>query len=465
MTYRSVLDGAMVQSLRQRFGGTVVAPEDAGYDEARKIWNARIDRRPAAVARCADATDVSAAVRFARENDLLVSVRGGGHDFAGNSICDGGLVIDLSSMRAVRIDAEARTARVQPGVRWGDFDRAAQAFGLATTGGSVSTVGVAGYTLGGGTGYLVRKHGLAADNLVAAEMVDANGELVRAGERENDDLLWGLRGGSGNLGIVTSFEFRLHRVGPQVLAGQIIHELAAAKEALRFYRSFMAEAPDEVQCYPFFIRIPPLPAFPEPLHGRVVLDLVVAYAGDLDEGERVLRPIRQFGRPALDGVATVAYVDLQQAFDAGMAPGNRWYSKAHQLKELPDEAIDRIVAGVEQLPGAFSMVYLEPGGGAVARVEPSATAYPHRHAPFSLHIFPGWTDAGEDGRIIEWARRFHGEMAPYSTGGTYVNQLDGDEVEVARVAYGSNRDRLAGLKWKYDPQNVFRMNHNVAPAR
>ena len=460
----SRMDDSMLRSLRDRMRGPVSTARDVGYEDARRIWNGRFDRRPAAIARCTGAADAKAAVDLARESGLLVSVRSGGHDYAGNSVCDGGLMIDLSQMTAVDVDAAARTMRVQPGARWAAIDRQTQQFGLATTGGTVSSVGVAGYTLGGGTGHLSRKYGLALDNLLSADVLTAAGDLVQASDAEHADLFWGLRGGSGNFGIVTSLEFRLHELGTQVLAGQIIHPFEDARDVLRLYRSFIAGAPDDVQCYAFFIRVPPLPAFAPETHGTVALDLVVSHSGPLSDGEERLAPLRELGTPLLDTVAPIPYVTLQQAFDAGMAGVNRWYSRAHYLPELTDGAIDTIVAQVADLPGEFTLVYLEAEGGAIGRVDPAATAFPHRDARFSLHIFPGWSRPADDDAMMTWAQSFHREMSPHATGGVYVNLLGGDEPDRARSAYGSNYDRLRDLKRKYDPGNFFRMNHNVDPG-
>lgn len=461
---RSVVDGAILQTLRTRLPGRIIAPGDGEYDEARRVWNGRFDHRPGAIARCRDTSDVVAAVTLARERGLLVSVRSGGHDYGGHSTCEGGLVIDLSSMSGVTVDPASKTAWVQGGSRWRAFDEAAQAFGLATTGGTCSEVGVAGSTLGGGTGWLTRKHGLALDNLRSVEIVTATGDLLRASANEHDDLFWAVRGGSGNLGVVTAFEFTLHDVGPDVLAGQIIHPFAAARDVLRFWRSFVTDAPDELQCYAFFIRLPPLPAFPEALHNQVAIDLVVAYTGDVSDGERALAGLRTFGTASVDSVTRQSYIALQQAFDAGMPAGSRWYSKSHYLRELPDSAIDTILGYVEHLPGPYSIAYLDGPGGAAARVDPTATAFPHRAAPYTIHMFPGWADPADDERIMAWARAFHRDMARYATGGCYVNLLDGDETDAARMAYGANYRRLADSKRRYDPDNLFRMNINVVPA-
>ena len=389
MTTATRLGEPLLKLLRSRLRGQVLTSADRAYDEARRGWNGRFDRHPAAIVRCVDAGDVQAAVLFAREHDLPPAVRSGGHDFAGNSTSDGGLVIDLSLMNHVSVDPSAKRLRVEPGARWAQVDAATQAHGLATTGGTVSTVGVAGFILGGGSGYLSRKFGLGLDNLLAADIVTADGRLRHVSSREHADLFWALRGGSGNFGIVTALELQLHGLGAEVTAGQIIHALDDAPAGLRFYRDFMRGASDDIQGYAFFIRIPPIPAFPEALHGQVVLDLVVAHAGDQAEAERALAPLRGFGSPALDTVARVPYTGLQQAFDAGMASGNRWYSRSHYLRDLNDDAIETIVSRVASLPGAFSMVYLGGEGGASGRAPADATAYPHRDATFFLHMLPG----------------------------------------------------------------------------
>lgn len=458
------MDDSIVESLRKTLPGRVLTPDDDGYESAVELWNARFARRPGAIARCSRTDDVVTAVNVARKNDVLVAVRSGGHDYAGKSMCDGGLTIDLSLMTDVTVDAEARTARVQPGARWRQVDEETQKVGLATTGGTVSTVGVAGYTLGGGSGWLARKHGLAVDNLVSAEVVLASGEIVRASESENPDLFWALRGGSGNFGVVTSFQYRLHQLEGEVLAGQILYPFEEAPEVLRAWRSFMVEAPDELQCYPFLIRVPPLESFPQRYHGQVAIDLAVAYLGNATEGEGVLKPLRELGEPFFNAVGPQSYLNLQRAFDEGTVSGNRWYTKSHVLRELSDEAIETLLFHAKDLPGALTMVYLEEYGGAIGRVDEKATAFPHRKAPYSLHIFPGWQGASEDARNIEWARDFHQAMARYATGGAYVNLLEGDEDDSRRAAYGTNYEKLAQIKRKYDPTNLFRHNQNIEPT-
>lgn len=449
--------------LRSEIDGAVLTPGDAGYDDARAVWNGRFDSRPAAIARCAGPDDVAAAVRFARGHGLGVGVKAGGHDYAGKSAVEGGLLIDLSSLDGVDVDADARTARVEAGATWGDFDAAAQRHGLATTGPTVSTVGVAGATLGGGSGWLLRKHGLSLDNLRAAEMVAADGRVVRASADEHPDLFWALRGGGGNLGVVTAFEFQLHEVGPELLAGQVIHRLDRAPEVLRAYRAYMEEAPDEVMAYAFFLRLPPIEGFLEAYHGQVVLDLVVSYAGPVEEGQAALRPLRELGDPLADTTEPVAYTALQQSFDAGLPEGQRYFSKAHYLDGLDDALIDTLVDRAAGLQGAFTMAYLEPVTGAAGRVDADATAFPHRRAAYSFHVLAGWTEPDADDELMDWTRAWHDAVAPYANGGVYVNLLSGEGDRVP-AAYGPNYERLARLKAEWDPDNVFRANHNVPPA-
>jgi FAD/FMN-containing dehydrogenase len=453
-----------VQAFHDRMHGEVLHPGDEGYGEARTVWNAMIDKYPAMIARCSGAADVMTAVDLAREHDLLLSVKGGGHNFAGTAVCDDGLMIDLSEMNSVRVDPQARTARVGPGATWADFDHEAQAFGFATTGGLVSTTGVAGLTLGGGQGYLARKHGLTIDNLIGADVVTADGELVRASAEENPDLFWGLRGGGGNFGVVTAFEFELHPVGPEVLGGPVFHPYEDAAEALRFYREFTADAPDELACYALIVRVPPEPPFPEPDRGEPSLAFAVCYTGPIDEGRELLAPLREFGDSIVDAVQPIPYAALQQSFDDGSPEGYRWYTKSHYLGGLSDDAIDTILEYTNPFPGPLTQVALEPMGGAIGRVEPTATAFPHRDAAYSLGIWPGWADPENDDDLIAWAREFHEAMAPYATDGVYANYLDRDERDRVEAAYGVNYDRLVNVKNRWDPENRFRLNQNVEPT-
>jgi FAD/FMN-containing dehydrogenase len=453
-------DEDAVRALRDRLHGDLLNPGDEGYEEARTVFNAMIEKYPSYVVRPTGAADVMAAVDFAREQDLLLSVKGGGHNFAGTAVCDDGLTIDCSAMDSVRIDPDARTVRVGPGATWGDVDHETGAFGLATTGGLVSTTGVAGLTLGGGQGYLARKHGLTVDNLRAVDLVTAEGDLVHASEGENPDLFWALRGGGGNFGVVTSFEFDLHPVGPEVLAGPVFHPYEDAQEALEFYRDFTAAAPDELACYALVVRVPPEEPFPEGDRGEPSIAFAVCYAGPTDQAEDALEPLRAFGNPILDAVQPMPYATLQRSFDDGSPEGYRWYTKSHYLADLPDGAIDTILEFTDPFPGPLTQVALEPMGGAIARVDPSATAFPHRDAAYSLGIWPGWEAPENDDKHVGWARAFHDAMAPYADG-VYSNYLDRDEPDRVEAAYGENYERLADIKAEWDPENLFRMNQNV----
>jgi FAD/FMN-containing dehydrogenase len=442
--------------------GRVLEPDEAGYDEVRSIWNARFDRRPDVVVRCRDVADVEASVGFARDECLTLSVKGGGHSYAGNTVADGGLLIDLSLMKAVRVDAETRGVIVEPGVTCGELDRATQAHGLATPSPTVSSVGVAGAALGGGSGYLSRRYGLTLDNLISVDVVTADGRRLRSAEDEHPDLFSGLRGAGANFGVVTSLELRLHAVGPLVLAGQIIYPFENASELLRFFRDFMADAPDEFQCFPFMFRIPPIELFPEQFHGQPALDFVL-YHLDPNAADFV-QPLRDLGETILDIVGPLPYTGVQQSFDANLPKGQRYYSKAHYLDELPDTAIDTIAAHVADMQGAFTVAYLEPLGGAIGRVDPSATAFEGRKARYSVHVLAGWTDPADDDSVMNWARIFHGAMSAHATGGVYVNLLAEDEDDRVPAAYGHNYQRLVALKTAWDRDNLFRMNYNISPS-
>ena len=464
MATTTKLENPTVQAFRDRIHGDVLRPDDEGYDDARTVWNAMIDREPAVIARCRGTADVIEAVTFARDHELRLAVKGGGHNVAGNAVCDDGLVIDLSPMNAVRIDPERKTARVQGGATWGDFDHEAQAFGLATTGGIVSTTGVAGVTLGGGLGYLARTYGLAHDNLRSMDVVTADGELVRASEDRHSELFWGMRGGAGNFGIATSFEFELHEVGPEVLAGRLVYPYEAAADVLRHYREFMLEAPDEVQCYAGFVQGSPAMGLPEELHGETLFSLIPFYSGDIEAGKDALRPLREFVEPIADTVQPTPYTAHQRSSDELYREGDRNYWKSHFFDELSDDAIDTIVDEVDPLPTPFTTVFFEWMGGAIARADSDATAFPHRDATVSFTVAPKWTDPADDEELIGWAREFFDATAPYATEDVYVNYLSGDEQQRTGAAYGDNYDRLVELKAEYDPENLFRMNQNIEPA-
>ncbi len=447
------------------FSGTLLTPDSPGYDEARTIWNAMIDRRPGLIVQCADAKDVARAVRFARAHDLLVAVRGGGHNIAGNAVCDGGLMIDLSPMRSVRVDQATRTARVGAGCTLGDVDRSTQSYGLATPLGVNSTTGIAGLTLGGGFGWLSRRLGLTIDNLLSAEVVTAEGEIVRASASENPDLFWAIRGGGGNFGIVTSFEFQLHPVGPHVLSGLVVHPLGAARDVLRFYRDFLPTTPEAFSCW-FVLRLaPPLPFLAPEWHGKPILVLAMCWSGDLAEGERVAAPLRTFGKPLADVVAANPYADWQTALDPLLTPGFRNYWKSHDFRELSDGLIDVLLDHTARIPDPNTEIAYAQLGGAISRVPQVATAYGHREAQFAMNVHGRWTEPGRDEACIGWARDLFRAAAPFSTGGVYVNFLTQEEGDRVRSAYGPNYERLVELKKRYDPGNLFRMNQNIPPKQ
>jgi FAD/FMN-containing dehydrogenase len=457
-------DDAVVRALQGGFSGELLAPGDARYEPARRVWNGMVDRRPAVIARCADQDDVVAALRVAREQGLPVAVRGGGHNVAGNAVCDGGVVIDLSAQKAISVDPEKRTARVQPGVLLGELDGATQAFGLATPTGNVSMTGLAGLTLGGGLGWIARKHGPTCDNLLSADVVTAGGDRVRAGADENADLLWGLRGGGGNFGVVTSFEYRLHPVGPQVLAGGVVHSFADAPEVFRFLDDFVAEAPDELSVTASTFRASPaLPVSPE-MHGELVTVLAVCYAGDLTAGEQALRPLRSFGRPLLDLVAPMPYTALQSGSDAAYPSGQHNYWKSHYIDELTDDVIATIIEHAPRMNSPLSSFYFQHLGGEIARSDSTTAAFGHRDARFDFAILTVWRDPAETAEHMTWARDFFEGMEPYA-GGVYVNNLGTEGADRVRAAYSPGTyERLVTLKETYDPHNVLRLNQNIRPV-
>ncbi|NEU98753.1 FAD-binding oxidoreductase [Bradyrhizobium uaiense] len=459
-----VLGNDTLDTLRQTLRGVVCLPQEAGYDEARSIWNAMIDRHPSMVVRCRGAADVMHAVTFARERGILLAVRAGGHNIAGNAVCEGGLLLDLSLMRGVRVDPASRTARVEPGATLSDFDGEAQAFGLATPLGINSTTGVAGLTLGGGFGWLSRKFGLAVDNLISTDVVTADGKLVQASSDENPDLFWALRGGGGNFGVVSSFEFRLHPVGPMVLAGLIVHPFARARELLAGYRQIAAKAPDELTQWVVLRKAPPLPFLPADIHGKEILVFAVCYVGDERDGNRALAPLRGLGTPIADVVGMQPFTAWQRAFDPLLTPGACNYWKSHNFADLGDGLLDVLVSQVPRLPTEECEIFIGQLGGAASRVAPDATAYPHRSANFAMNVHTRWRQSSDKQRSIDWARTLFAETAPYATGGVYVNFMPEDETDRVSNAYGANYPRLTALKSKYDPGNLFRLNQNVQPS-
>jgi FAD/FMN-containing dehydrogenase len=457
------LQTANIDEFKERFRGDVLLPGDPSYDEVRRIWNAMIDRRPALIARCSSPTDVVQAVKFARKFNLLVSIRGGGHNIAGNAVCEDGLMIDLSLMKAVKVDPGARRASVEPGCTLADFDAAAQVHGLATPLGINSTTGVAGLTLGGGFGWLSRKYGMTIDNLVSADVVTADGNEVRSSESENADLFWGLRGGGGNLGIVTNFEFRLHPVGPKLLSGLIVFPFDQAKSVITQFARFTEKMPDELNVWMVARKAPPLPFLPAHAHGKEMVALALCYAGDPAQGEKLVEPLRRFGTALGEHVGVQPYAAWQQAFDPLLTPGARNYWKSHNFARLDGGVIDTIVEYGTKLPSPQCEIFIGTIGGQTARVAPDATAYASRDANYVMNVHGRWESAAEDERGIAWARDFFARSQPFASGGAYTNFLTQDETDRVAFAYGAAYKRLRELKKKYDPGNLFRMNQNVKP--
>ena len=442
------------RDLASEVRGQLLGPRDLGYDAARAVFNSMIDRRPLAVLRCAAASDVVRGIAFARRHGLALSVRGGGHNVAGSAVVDGALMLDLSGMKDVQVDATSRTVRADPGLTLGEFDRATQAFGLATTLGVVSMTGIAGLTLGGGLGWLNGRYGLACDNLISAEVATADGELLRASERENEDLFWAIRGGGGNFGVVTSFEYRLHPVG-QVLAGGLSYPLSAAPTVLRFYDEFVKAAPDELSTAASFALTPA---------GEPAVSIAVCYCGPLEEGERVLRPLRTVRPPVEDSIQPMPYTAWQSGPDEGFPPGRLHYWKAGYLRDLTDAAIDTLTRFVPLMPSSASGAGLQQMHGAASRVAPSATAFAHRGEQYDFLILSQWSEAADSARNIEWTRALFEAMRPHLEDAVYVNNLGDEGPDRVHAAYGDNYPRLAAIKKTYDPDNVFRANQNIAPA-
>lgn len=458
------MDQAAWKSLQAVLRGETLLPGDPGYDGARSVWNAMIDRRPAAIARCRGTADIMAAVNFARRQNLLLAVRGGGHNIAGNGVCNDGLVIDLSAMRSVHVDPRSRRAQVEPGALLGDFDHEAQAFGLATPLGINSTTGVAGLTLGGGFGWLTRKYGLSSDNLVAAEVVTADGQRLMASDSEHPDLFWALRGGGGNFGVVSRFEFQLHPVGPQVFAGLLVFPFADAPAVLQQYRAFVQDMPDELCVWVVLRQAPPLPFLAPEVHGREVVVLPIFYLGDAAEGERLVAPLRQFAKPLGEHLGAMPYLAWQQAFDPLLGPGARNYWKSHNFTQLPDAALDTLLQYAGRLPSGQSEIFIGLLGGQAARIPPEDTAYVQRGAFFVMNVHARWDDPSQDADCIGWSRQLFRDTQGYASDGAYVNFLTEDEATRVAAAYGRNYARLAHVKSLYDPGNFFRVNQNIAPT-
>ncbi|RAR52619.1 FAD/FMN-containing dehydrogenase [Paraburkholderia unamae] len=459
----SSLSSDSIETLKGALRGQALQPGDAGYEEARQIWNAMIERRPALIVRCQGCADVRRAVAFARESGLPLAVRGGGHNIAGSALCEGGVVIDLSLMKSVRVEPATRRAYVEPGATLGDFDHEAQAFGLATPLGINSTTGVAGLTLGGGFGWLSRRLGMSVDNLVSVDVVTADCNLLRASADENADLFWAIRGGGGNFGVVTMFEFALHPVGPEVYGGLVVLPIDAAKEALAHYREASAAMPENLTVWSVLRLAPPLPFLPPEVHGKPIIAFAICYTGSLDSAADAVEPVRRFGKPYGEHLGPMPYAAWQKAFDPLLTPGARNYWKSHNLATLPDGLIDTLLDAIARLPSPQCEIFFGQIGGATLRVAADAMAYPNRDALYVMNVHGRWTDAADDARCIDWARGFFEASAPYALGSVYVNFLTEDERARVEAAYGPNMARLIAIKTRYDPDNLFRHNQNIQP--
>jgi FAD/FMN-containing dehydrogenase len=452
-----------IEKLQRKVKGKIVLPGDPNYDEVREIWNAMIDRRPAVIVQCAENDDVPPVIAFARENGLDLSIRGAGHNIAGNALCDNGVMIDFSTMKNVRVDAKKRRAYVEPGATLADFDEAVQAQGLATPVGINSTTGISGLTLGGGFGWLTRKYGMTIDNLFSADVITADGKKIRASENENADMFWAIRGGGGNFGVVTQYEFKLHPVGPEILAGLLVFPFEQAKQVLTQYREFVESAPEELSVWVVLRQAPPLPFLPDDVHGKEVVVLAIFYAGDVAQGKKLIEPLRSFGDPHGEHIGVQPYIEWQKAFDPLLAPGARNYWKSHNFTDLSDGALDSMIEFAGKLPSPQCEIFIGLIAGAANRVPADAMAYAHRDAKFVLNVHGRWDVAADDERCIAWARAFFEASKPYASAGAYVNFMTEDESDRVAAAYGANYARLVQIKKQYDPENVFHLNQNIKP--
>ena len=453
-----------VEEFGDSLRGEIIKPGDANYDEVRKIWNAMIDRNPTFIVKVASADDVQAAIKFARGNNLDITIRGAGHNIAGNSICNDGLVIDFSAMKKVRVDAVKKIALVEPGVTLKDFDAEVQKYGLATPVGINSTTGIAGLTLGGGFGWLTRKYGFTVDNLLSAEVITVDGKKLRASENENSDLFWAMRGGGGNFGVVTEFEFKLHAVGPEILGGLLVFPFKQAKSILEKYRNFIPTTPTEFNVWVVMRKAPPLPFLPEEVHGKDVLVLAMCVADDFDKEEKLIEKMRGFGNPVGEHIGRMPYVNWQQAFDPLLTPGARNYWKSHNFVDLKDGAIDLMIEYSGKLPSSQCEIFIAYLEGKSNNVPANAMAYPSRDLKYILNVHGRWDDAKQDKECINWAREFFDATSKFASSGAYVNFMTEEEKERVAKAYGPNYDRLVQIKKKYDPDNVLRYNQNIKPS-
>lgn len=458
------VSNSAIEELKTAVRGQLMLPDDAGFDEARSIWNAMIDRRPAMILRCAGVADVRRGVAFARDNGLPLAIRGGGHNIAGSAVCDDGLVLDFSLMKSVRIDPFAKRAYVEPGATLADFDHEAQAFGLATPLGINSTTGVAGLTLGGGFGWLSRRYGMTVDNLISADVVTADGELLHASADSNEDLSWAIRGGGGNFGVVTSFVFALHPVGPMVFGGLVVLPLDQARGALVKYRAAASDMPDELSVWAVLRLAPPLPFLPSDVHGKPVIIFAMCYTGPTANGPSAVAPVKTFGTPVGEHLGEMPYTMWQKAFDPLLAPGSRNYWKSHNLASIDDGLIEALLQSIQNLPSPQCEIFFGQIGGQTQRVPVNATAYSSRDTQYAMNVHGRWEDPADDDRCIAWARAFFDASAPFSLGSVYVNFMTQEEAGRVADAYGPNYERLVAVKSRYDPHNLFSHNQNIRPA-
>lgn len=453
-----------IENLSAALRGVVIKPGEAGYDDSRSLWNGMIDRKPGLVIRAVGTGDIQVAVNFARDHGLLMAVRGGGHQIAGLAVADGAIQLDLSHMRSVHVDDAAKTVQVDPGALLGDVDRETQLYGLAVPSGVNSTTGIAGLTLGGGFGWITRKHGMTIDNLLAADVVTADGKILHASAVDHPDLFWAIRGGGGNFGVVSKFTFQAHPIGPEVMSGLIIHPIDAAPKLLREFRQICAQAEDELTVWSVLRKAPPLPFLPPEWHGREVLIFAACYAGDMADGERAMEGLRALGKPIVDVIGPHPFTGWQAAFDPLLTAGARNYWKSHDFTELSDPAIDILLKAIATLPDPACEVFIAHIGGAMSRISGDATAFPQRNAHFVMNVHTRWEDRAKDDACVAWARDVFAKTAPYSAGSVYVNFVPDDEPERLAEAYGGNMERLMAVKAQYDPHNLFRVNHNILPV-
>lgn len=456
---------SIIEGFGRRIKGKVLLPSDAEYEKARQVWNGMINKRPWAIVQCADKNDVVQALALGHKQSLVIAVKAGGHNIAGNAVCDGGIVIDLSTMKGLQVFPEEKRVVAQAGVTWGEFDKATQVHGLAVTGGEVSTTGIAGLTLGGGIGWLMRKYGLACDNLISAQVVTADGRNLKASQTENTDLFWGIRGGGGNFGIVTEFEYVLHPIESNILAVMVLHHARDAQNFMKFYREFVKGAPREFTSILVMFNAPPAAFLPETLHGKPVVGMVACYCGDQDEGTKVLEPLRKFGSPAIEMALPMPYANFQAMFDEAYPAGMRGYWKSHYFDAISDEAISTMITHYTNRPSPMLELHLHELSGAVSDVSEEDTAYSNREAQFMLNILSRWVSPDEDERNIQWTRQTWNDLKRFSRRGPYINfHVDTDNDSVKASYSPTKFNRLVELKKKYDPENVFHLNHNIPPV-